>query len=88
MRVLLLCCLWLLHCPPLSSSPCIACSLHSNCVKLKEWFNYRGHVCMVFEKLGPSLYDYLRRNEYQPLPLALVQVCEHVVYIGKHNTHA
>jgi hypothetical protein len=28
----------------------------------------------VFEKLGPSLYDYLRRNEYQPLPLGLVQV--------------
>lgn len=28
----------------------------------------------VFEKLGPSLYDFLRRNEYQPLPLALVQV--------------
>jgi dual-specificity kinase len=49
--------------------------VHRSCVKLKEWFNYRGHVCMVFEKLGPSLYDYLRRNEYQPLPLALVQVC-------------
>eukprot|EP00878_Enallax_costatus_P028754 GHUV01031094.1.p2 GENE.GHUV01031094.1~~GHUV01031094.1.p2 ORF type:complete len:186 (+),score=48.81 GHUV01031094.1:1044-1601(+) len=44
-----------------------------NCVKLKEWFNYRGHVCMVFEKLGPSLYDFLRRNEYQPFPLAMVQ---------------
>lgn len=31
-------------------------------------------IAQVFEKLGPSLYDFLRRNEYQPLPLALVQV--------------
>lgn len=43
------------------------------CVHLKEWFDYRGHVCMVFEKLGPSLYDFLRRNDYQPFPLAVVQ---------------
>jgi dual-specificity kinase len=27
----------------------------------------------VFEKLGPSLYDFLRRNEYQPFPVQLVQ---------------
>lgn len=71
--MLLLCCL-VLPCPPLFP-PFPRNPPPSNCVKLKEWFNYRGHVCMVFEKLGPSLYDYLRRNEYQPLPLALVQVC-------------
>jgi dual-specificity kinase len=29
---------------------------------------------MVFEKLGPSLYDFLRRNNYQPFPIAVVQV--------------
>ncbi len=27
----------------------------------------------MFEKLGPSLYDFLRRNEYQPFPIQLVQ---------------
>ncbi len=27
----------------------------------------------VFEKLGPSLFDFLRRNEYRPFPLDLVQ---------------
>lgn len=31
-----------------------------------------GHVCMVFERLGPSLYDFLRRNAYRPFPLAMV----------------
>jgi hypothetical protein len=28
----------------------------------------------VFEKLGPSLFDFLRLNNYQPFPLAFVQV--------------
>lgn len=28
---------------------------------------------MVFEKLGPSLFDFLRKNEYRPFPLDLVQ---------------
>ncbi|GFH13427.1 protein kinase domain-containing protein, partial [Haematococcus lacustris] len=28
---------------------------------------------MVFEKLGPSLFDFLRKNEYRPFPIDLVQ---------------
>jgi hypothetical protein len=43
-----------------------------HCVQLLEWFNYRGHVCMVFERLGPSLYDILRRNGYKPFPFYMV----------------
>jgi dual-specificity kinase len=42
-------------------------------VRLLEWFDYRGHVCMVFERLGPSIYDALRRNGYRPFPLALAR---------------
>lgn len=49
-------------------------SLQANhCVQLLEWFDYRGHVCMVFERLGPSIYDYLRKNSYKPFPLAIVR---------------
>lgn len=44
-----------------------------HCVSLREWFDYRGHVCMVFEKLGPSLYDFLRKNAYRPFPAPLVR---------------
>lgn len=40
--------------------------MHRHCVTLKEWFDYRGHVCMVFERLGLSLYDFLRKNSYRP----------------------
>lgn len=45
----------------------------AHCVRLLEWFDYRGHVCMVFERLGPSLYDLLRRNGYKPFPLPMVR---------------
>ena len=44
-----------------------------HCVSLREWFDYRGHVCMVFERLGPSLYDFLRKNAYRPFPGPLVR---------------
>lgn len=45
-----------------------------HCVNLLEWFDYRGHVCMAFEKLGLSLYDFLRRNGYTPFHVNLVSI--------------
>jgi hypothetical protein len=36
-------------------------------------FEHRGHFCMVFEPLGPSLYDYHTANQYRPPPLYCVQ---------------
>ena len=45
-----------------------------HCVSLREWFNYRGHVCMAFEKLGLSLYDFLRRNAYNPFHVNMVRL--------------
>lgn len=45
-----------------------------HCVRLLEWFDYRGHVCMVFERLGLSLYDFMRRNVYRPFPLDMVRL--------------
>ena len=44
-----------------------------HCVRLKEWFEYRHHVCMVFERLGLSLYDFLRKNSYKPFHIELVR---------------
>lgn len=59
-------------------------------VRLLEWFDYRGHVCMVFDRLGPSIYDCLKRNSYRafPLPMArafIRQVLEAVAYM--HSFH-
>jgi len=44
-----------------------------HCVHLKEWFDYRGHICMVFMKLGMSLFDLLRKNGYRSFDLFHVQ---------------
>lgn len=45
----------------------------SRCVQIRNWFDYRNHICIVFEKLGPSLFDFLRRNNYCPFPVDLVR---------------
>ncbi|RDX72496.1 Serine/threonine-protein kinase AFC1, partial [Mucuna pruriens] len=44
-----------------------------SCVQIRNWFDYRNHICIVFEKLGPSLYDFLRKNSYRSFPIDLVR---------------
>ena len=53
-----------------------------HCVSLLEWFEYRGHVCMAFERLGLSLYDFLRRCGYLPFQVNLVGVWQSSHYAG------
>lgn len=45
----------------------------THCVILHDSFTYRGHYCMVFESLGPSLYDWLKEHRYQPFPMGCIQ---------------
>lgn len=45
----------------------------SHCVVLRDSFSLDGHYCLVFERLGPSLYDFLKRHNYQPFPMVCVQ---------------
>ncbi|CAI9094038.1 OLC1v1029682C1 [Oldenlandia corymbosa var. corymbosa] len=57
------------------------------CVRLRNWFEYRNHFCLVLEKLGPSLFDLLRKNSYGgSLPVDLIrdvgkQLLECVAYM-------
>ncbi|XP_073031030.1 serine/threonine-protein kinase AFC3-like isoform X1 [Primulina eburnea] len=58
----------------------------SHCVRMLDWFDHRNHICIVFEKLGPSLFDFLKRNKYSPFPVDLVrefgrQLLESVSYM-------
>lgn len=51
-----------------------------NCIALRRAFDYQGHVCMVFDKYGPSLYDFLRTNWYKPFHPSTVQsFCEQLL---------
>ncbi|PHT87065.1 Serine/threonine-protein kinase AFC2 [Capsicum annuum] len=45
----------------------------NRCVQIRNWFDYRNHICIVFEKLGPSLYDFLRKNNYRLFTIDLVR---------------
>ena len=41
----------------------------SKCVRLQSVFQFRGHVCLVFELLGLSVFDFLKRNSFEPYPM-------------------
>lgn len=43
------------------------------CVKMYSHFKYGDHFVMVFETLGLSLYDLVRRNDYVGLPMEFVR---------------
>jgi len=43
------------------------------CIQLKSWFDFRNHICMVFEKFGLSLFDFLKKNAYKPFRLSHIQ---------------
>ncbi|XP_057948814.1 serine/threonine-protein kinase AFC2-like isoform X2 [Malania oleifera] len=62
----------------------------SRCVQIRNWFDYRNHICIVFEMLGPSLFDFLRKNNYRSFPVDLVreigrQLLECVTFM--HDLH-
>ncbi|KAF9978027.1 dual specificity protein kinase kns1 [Actinomortierella ambigua] len=43
------------------------------CLHLNEWFEHRNHVCMVFDLLGQSIYDWLKDNSFCPFPPNQIQ---------------
>ncbi|KAG0026203.1 dual specificity protein kinase kns1 [Podila clonocystis] len=43
------------------------------CLHLREWFDHKNHVCMVFELLGQSIYDWLKDNTFCPFPPNQIQ---------------
>jgi len=42
-------------------------------VRLLESFEYKNHICLVFELLSMSLLDILTQNQFRGLPLSVVQ---------------
>ncbi|XP_015786680.1 serine/threonine-protein kinase Doa isoform X3 [Tetranychus urticae] len=68
-------------------------SSQSLCVKMLDWFDYHGHICIAFEMLGLSVFDFLKDNNYQPYPIDQVrhigyQLCYSVKFLhDNHLTH-
>ncbi|KAI4460324.1 serine/threonine-protein kinase doa-related [Holotrichia oblita] len=63
------------------------------CVRMLDWFDYHGHMCIAFEMLGLSVFDFLKDNNYQPYPLDQVrhigyQLCYSVKFLHDNKlTH-
>ncbi|CAH0384565.1 unnamed protein product [Bemisia tabaci] len=63
------------------------------CVKMLDWFDYHGHMCIAFEMLGLSVFDFLKDNNYQPYTLEQVrhisyQLCYSVKFLHDNRlTH-
>ncbi|XP_030317707.1 dual specificity protein kinase CLK1-like [Calypte anna] len=57
-----------------------------HCVQMLDWFEYQGHVCIVFELLGPSTYTFLKENCSLPFRLEHIrrmayQICKAVSFL-------
>lgn len=63
------------------------------CVRMFDSFNYYGHMCLTFEVLGESVFDFLKSNCYAPYPMEQVrhisqQLCQAVAFMHDHKvTH-
>ncbi|RWS12106.1 homeodomain-interacting protein kinase 2-like protein [Dinothrombium tinctorium] len=44
-----------------------------NFVRAYECFTHKNHTCLVFEMLEQNLYDFLKQNKFQPLPLKFIR---------------
>uniref|UniRef100_A0A8D0FGY6 dual-specificity kinase n=1 Tax=Strix occidentalis caurina TaxID=311401 RepID=A0A8D0FGY6_STROC len=54
-----------------------------------EWFDHHGHVCIVFELLGLSTYDFIKENSFLPFHINDIrnmayQICQSINFLH-HN---
>lgn len=55
----------------------------SQIVKLVDAFEYKKNYCMVFEKLGLSLYELLKKNDYRgSIFLVFSYMIENIIILG------
>lgn len=63
--------------PQVSQKLTVTLSLSRSCVQILDWFDYHGHICISFELLGLSTYDFLKENNFQPFPIKQIK---HMAY--------
>uniref|UniRef100_A0A0M3K3T3 Serine/threonine-protein kinase Doa (inferred by orthology to a D. melanogaster protein) n=1 Tax=Anisakis simplex TaxID=6269 RepID=A0A0M3K3T3_ANISI len=62
-------------------------------IQLLDNFDYHGHMCLVFELLGLSVFDFMKANDYQAYPMdqarfIAYQLCYSVKFMHDHRlTH-
>ncbi|XP_062393602.1 dual specificity protein kinase CLK2-like isoform X1 [Sardina pilchardus] len=63
------------------------------CVQMLDWFDYHGHMCISFELLSLSTFDFMKQNHYLPYPVNQIrhmaqQICLAVQFLHDNKlTH-
>ncbi|XP_067217744.1 dual specificity protein kinase CLK2b isoform X3 [Chanodichthys erythropterus] len=63
------------------------------CVQMLDWFDYHGHMCISFELLALSTFDFMKENNYLPYSISQVrhmayQICLAVKFLHDNKlTH-
>uniref|UniRef100_A0A672GM43 dual-specificity kinase n=1 Tax=Salarias fasciatus TaxID=181472 RepID=A0A672GM43_SALFA len=43
------------------------------CVRMLDWFDHDGHICIVLELLGLSTFEFLRQNRFAPFSVEQIR---------------
>ena len=43
----------------------------SLCIRMLDWFDYHGHICIVFEMIGLSVFEFMVRCTLEFFPWSL-----------------
>jgi CDC-like kinase len=57
------------------------------CVQMLNWFDYHGHICILFEMLGRSVFDFMKMNHYQPYPFQHVRAIAYQLTLAVNFLH-
>ncbi|NP_001093358.1 CDC like kinase 3 L homeolog [Xenopus laevis] len=63
------------------------------CVLMRDWFDFHGHVCIAFELLGKSTFEFQKENNFLPYPLTHIrhmafQLCHALKFLHENQlTH-
>ncbi|XP_062321932.1 dual specificity protein kinase CLK2b isoform X2 [Osmerus eperlanus] len=63
------------------------------CVRMLDWFDFHGHMCISFELLALSTFDFLKQNNFLPYSIAHIrhmtyQICKAVNFLHDNKlTH-
>ncbi|XP_076826709.1 dual specificity protein kinase CLK2b isoform X2 [Brachyhypopomus gauderio] len=57
------------------------------CVQMFDWFDYHGHVCISFELLALSTFDFMKENAYLPYPLGQLRHMAHQICVAVKFLH-
>ncbi|XP_066572935.1 dual specificity protein kinase CLK4b isoform X2 [Amia ocellicauda] len=63
------------------------CDRKQACVRMLDWFDHHGHICIVFELLGLSTYDFLKENGFMPFPLDQIRKMAYQIFKALHFLH-